>query len=41
MSALLDGGEVEGIRRDVPLEQVAGEEGEKLLKLGILGDVGC
>jgi hypothetical protein len=32
----LDRGEVERSGRDVPLEQFAGEKGEKLLELGIL-----
>lgn len=40
VSALLDRGEVEGGGRNVPLEQVAGEKGEKLLELGILRSLG-
>ena len=40
VSALLDGGEVEGSGGTVSVEQVAGEKGEKLLGLGILRRIG-
>jgi len=40
VSALLDRGEVEGSGGTVSLEQIAGEEGEKLLEFGILRRIG-